>query len=90
MVDIDVLKYGKNLQLDLHGLSRDEAICELIYSVENVDSDIKAILIVHGFHKGTVLSKLVRREFSHKFIYKIIKVDASRTLYLIDKGNYCG
>lgn len=78
------LKYGKIKAIDVHGLTKDEAKAEIIYHIDSSDIFIKAILITHGYHKGVVLKNFIRKEFMHKNVYKIINVDASRTLLLLD------
>lgn len=78
------LDYGKLYHLDLHGRTLDEAKAELIHTLNTIDVFYKGILVVHGYHKGTVLKNFIRNDFEHKNIYKKIKVDASQTILLID------
>ena len=73
-----------SVKLDLHGLSRDEAEFELVRCLNLVDANVKAIEVVHGYHKGTVLKKLVRESFKHPLIEKKVPIDASRTLFVLD------
>jgi len=78
------LKYGKIFNLDVHGLTKEEARAELVHVLNTIDVDFNAVLVTHGYHLGTVLKKFVRDELSHKSIKKKINVDASRTLLLVD------
>ena len=78
------LEYGKLKSIDVHGLTKEEAKVELIYNIEMVDLDIKGLVITHGYHHGRVLKEFIRKEFSHRNIYKIINIDASRTLLLLN------
>lgn len=77
------LEYGKLKNIDVHGLTKEEARAELIYMIELLDLDIKGLVVTHGYHHGKVLKEFIRKEFSHKNIYKIVNVDASRTLLLL-------
>ena len=78
------LEFGKLYTLDLHGRTLDEARAELIYTLNSLDTCYKGVLVIHGYHSGTVLKNFVRDKFEHKNIYKKVKVDASRTVILID------
>jgi len=78
------LEYGKIEQIDVHGLSKEEAKAEIIHKLNHLDIFIKGLLITHGYHQGVVLKSFVRKEFVHKNVYKKIHVDASRTLLLLD------
>lgn len=77
------LYYGKHKTVDLHNLTKEDAKINLIYAIESLDSDIKCLVVVHGYHGGTVIKKLVRDEFKHKRVAEKIKHDAGRTIFLI-------
>ena len=78
------LEYGKLYYLDLHGQTKEEAHASLIHLFRTIDNSYKGILAVHGFHQGRVLKNYIRNEFTHKNLYKKIKLDASRTILLLD------
>lgn len=78
------LEYGKLFELDLHEKTLEEAKSELLHALNSLDIFYKGVLVIHGYHKGTVLKNFVRNKFEHENIYKKIKVDASRTLILLD------
>lgn len=78
------LHYGKLLKLDLHGMILEEAKAELFNTLFHIDIKYKGILVVHGYHKGTVLKNYIRKEFAHKNVYKKVHVDASQTILLLD------
>ncbi len=81
-------RYGKIFELDLHGLSKEEARAELVHTIHTIDIFYKAILITHGYHQGRVLKNFIRNEYNDKAISKKINIDASRTLLVID-WEYC-
>lgn len=78
------LEFGKLFTLDLHGKTLEEAKSDLLHTLNSLDIFYKGVLVIHGYHKGTVLKNFVRNNFEHKNIYKKIKVDASRTVLLLD------
>lgn len=78
------LKYGKIKDIDIHGLTKEEAKAELIYQINKTDIFVKAMLITHGYHSGVVLKNFIRNEFVHKNVSKKVNIDASRTLLILD------
>ena len=75
--------YGKYKVVDLHTLTKEDAKIELINAINSVDFDIKCLIVVHGYHGGTVIKKLVRQEFSNDRIKEKINLDAGRTIYVL-------
>ena len=87
-MDVDIMALlSASCKLDLHGLTKAEAEFELLRALEFVDTHVRAIEIVHGYHSGTILKNLVRKEFTHPLIAKKMPLDASRTLYVLDFYN---
>ena len=79
--------YGKYVELDLHQMTKEEAKAELIYALGRVDADIKCLVVVHGYHGGTIIKNLVRKEFSHAMIKEKVNLDAARTIYILKNSN---
>lgn len=77
--------YGKYKTLDLHQMTKEEAKAELIHALRLVDYDVKCLLIVHGYHGGTVIKNLIRKEFTSPDVKEKINLDAGRTIYLLKK-----
>lgn len=73
--------YGKYRVIDLHRLTKEDAKIELLNAINTTDSDIKCLVIVHGYHGGTVIKNLVRKEFESEFVSEKINLDAGRTIY---------
>ena len=73
--------YGKYKSVDLHMLTKEDAKIELINAINNADYDIKCLVIIHGYHGGTIIKKLVRQEFTNDRIEEKINLDAGRTIY---------
>lgn len=76
--------YGRYKTLDLHRMTKEEARAALVLELERVDLDIKCLVIVHGYHGGTVIKNLVRKEFKHKNVSKKVELDAARTIFLLN------
>ena len=73
--------YGKYKVVDLHTLTKEDAKIELINAINNTDINIKCLVVVHGYHGGTVIKNLVRKEFENNAIEEKINLDAGRTIY---------
>ena len=73
--------YGKYRVVDLHTLTKEDAKIELLNAINTTDINIKCLVIVHGYHGGTVIKNLVRKEFQSDFIEEKINLDAGRTIY---------
>lgn len=86
MTDLFIkLEYGKYYDLDLHGKTLEEAQAELIYVINSVDLSYKSILVVHGFHLGTVLKDYIRDKFTHDGVAQKVNIDAGRTLLVLKR-----
>ncbi len=77
------LYYGKHKIVDLHNQTKVDARINLIYAIESLDIDTKCLIVVHGYHGGTVIKNLVRKEFKHSKIAEKVNFDAGRTIFLI-------
>ncbi len=78
-------EFGKYSVVDLHNKTKEDARADLVYAIETQDYDIKALVVIHGYHGGTVIKNLVRKEFQHSFIEKKINLDAGRTVFLLKR-----
>ena len=77
------LDYGKLYDIDLHGLTLDEAKASLIHLLSTIDNSYNGINVVHGYHNGKVLRDYIRDKLSHPLVYKKVKIDAARTILLL-------
>ena len=73
--------YGKYKVVDLHTLTKEDAKIELINAINSADIDIKCLVVVHGYHGGTIIKNLVRKEFINDRVVEKINLDAGRTIY---------
>ena len=82
---IDVLsEVGLYKKIDLHNLSKEEARSEILHEIYLADG-VDSLVIVHGYHGGQTLKNLVRKEFKHERVAKILHLDASTTAYKLKK-----
>lgn len=81
----DEFLYGNIKKVDLHGMSREEALSLMLHEVFFADNSLDGIEFIHGYHGGRVLKDLVRKEFVSDRIEKRVFVDASRTVYKLKK-----
>ena len=77
--------FGKYRQVDLHNLTKEDARAELIYAIETTDFDVTSLIVIHGYHGGTVIKNFVRKEFSHNLILEKINLDAGRTVFKLKR-----
>lgn len=79
--------YGKYKTVDLHNMTKEDAKANLIYALSTTDYDIKCLVVVHGYHGGTIIKNLVRKEFFSEEIKEKINLDAGRTIFLLKNRN---
>ena len=79
------LEFGNIVELDVHGKTLEDARAELLYTLNSVDYDVDAILVIHGFNKGTALKNWIRTKFKDLRVLKIVKPDAGVTLLVLAK-----
>lgn len=53
------------ITIDLHGLSVAEARAKLRQVLQSCPASVTEIEVIHGFHSGQALQKLVRKDFQH-------------------------
>lgn len=51
--------------IDLHGLSVAEARAKLKQVLEHCPKTVTEVEVIHGYHSGQALQKLVRKDFKH-------------------------
>lgn len=67
MVDFK-FKEHEILTVDIHNMEKSEAKYYLERLIVNIHSDIKEIVVIHGYHRGTSLLTMVRMELKNKRI----------------------
>ena len=62
------------IDLDLHGLTRDQAQEKIENTLRNAGSGVYRIRCIHGFHGGTAIKDMIRREFGYGLEPKVKRV----------------
>lgn len=62
------------IDLDLHGLSSEEARYKIERAVKEAGSGVYRIRCIHGFHGGTRIKDMIRREFGYGLEPKIKEI----------------
>jgi len=66
-----VSREGGLLTVELHGMRAEEARQRLLSLVEHAGTDVREILVIHGYHSGQALRDMVRNELSSPRIREI-------------------
>lgn len=73
------------LEVDIHKMDVWQAMNYLERLVTWTPSNIKEIVVIHGYHSGTTLLKMVRHEFKHKRIQrKFLSLNQGRTSLILN------
>ena len=71
-------------EIDIHGMTVNEAISELDYFMEYLSDDTVEVVVVHGYNQGKKLLQMVRNDFKHKRIKrKIVSMNPGITIFLL-------
>lgn len=60
------------VEIDLHGMSLDEARDALDEALRNTDMSVYRVRAIHGFNNGTAIQTMIRKEYNMHF--KVIRV----------------
>ena len=66
------------VDVDLHGLFRDEAIKVIDKALKNADDSTYQIRLVHGYNRGTSLKSMIIEEY--KYHPKVLRVQPGDNL----------
>lgn len=60
-------------EIDVHGMSSSEAKKYINQILNSLSKDIQILTIIHGYHSGNALAKMIRANFKkHQKVDKII------------------
>ncbi|MCD7949392.1 MAG: Smr/MutS family protein [Erysipelotrichaceae bacterium] len=51
------------IEVDVHGLTQSEAKTRIMQILNSTDKNVYMIRIIHGYHHGTALRNMIRRNF---------------------------
>lgn len=79
-------RYGWTIEADIHGMRAAEAKRELELLLGRADKNIHEIVVIHGYHGGSALKDMVRKELRHSRIQqKILSLNQGETTLLLKK-----
>lgn len=70
------------LEIDVHGMNTFQAKTKIMSVLKKADSSVYIIRIIHGYHNGTVLRNMIRKEL--KTHPKILRVELSMNQGITD------
>ncbi len=77
-------KFGFTITADIHGMTTMEAKKELTRLLNTCDKSIKEIDVLHGYHGGTALLNLVRKELRHpRLVKRVLTLNQGMTTLVI-------
>lgn len=53
------------IELDLHGMRAEEAKARIDKALDSAGTGIYRIRLIHGYHRGTSLARMIREEYSY-------------------------
>lgn len=62
------------LELDVHGLTVDEAIAKIEAAVQRASSGTYRIRVIHGYNRGTNIQKAIYRELGYGLNAKVLRI----------------
>lgn len=72
----------KIVEVDIHGMNQFQAKTRIKSVLKNANSSVYMIRIIHGYHNGTALRNMIRKEFrSHP---KILRIELSMNQGITD------
>ena len=69
------------INVDLHGLFRDEAIKVIDRALKNADSTTYQLKLIHGYNRGTSLKNMIIDEY--KYHPKVLRIQPGENLGII-------
>ncbi|MBQ3291186.1 MAG: Smr/MutS family protein [Mogibacterium sp.] len=66
------------INVDLHGLFRDEAIKVIDRALKNADSTTYQLKLIHGYNRGTSLKNMIIDEY--KYHPKVLRIQPGENL----------
>lgn len=79
-----VEKSGKTAEIDLHGLTVEDAKCRLEHYLSHAAPDIEEVRVIHGCNRGQALRDMVRLRLRHPRISaKLLTLNPGETRLLL-------
>ncbi len=77
-------KTGRSIEVDIHGLTADEAKKRLEHILSGAAPDVEEVRVIHGYNSGQALLTMVRQKLKHPRIEaKILSLNPGETRLLL-------
>ncbi|MDO5601382.1 MAG: Smr/MutS family protein [Oscillospiraceae bacterium] len=75
---------GNILEVDLHGMTADEAKRSLERLLSSAPPAVKEVVVIHGYYNGTVLQEMVRTKLKHpRIASKMLSLNPGATRLIL-------
>lgn len=75
------------MTIDLHKMEKWEAIMALNYAIENAGCQIREVVVIHGYHQGSMLLNMVRKDYKNRRVMnKFVGLNQGRTSLILKKS----
>ena len=82
-----VTQEGGVVKLDIHGETAQSAYKQITKWLSHAPKNVKEVRVIHGYHGGTVLQEMVRRDLKHPLIAaKLVALNPGETRLLLKEG----
>ncbi len=72
------------VEVDIHGLMASDAKARLEHLLSHVDPQVREVVVIHGYSRGTVLRDMVRTQLKHPRIQtKLLSLNQGQTRILL-------
>lgn len=79
-----VEKTGHTMEVDLHGLTEQDARYRLEHLLSNAGPDVTEVRVIHGYNGGQVLRDMVRRKLKHpRIAAKLVGLNQGETRLIL-------
>jgi dsDNA-specific endonuclease/ATPase MutS2 len=79
-----VTKTGKTVEVDLHGLTEQDAKHRLEHLLSNAGRDVTEVRVIHGYNGGQVLRDMVRLKLRHpRIASKLVGLNPGETRLIL-------
>lgn len=82
---MNVEKKGKTVEIDLHGLTVEDAKFRLEHFLSHVSPDVTEVRVIHGCNRGQALRDMVRLRLKHpRIASKLLTLNPGETRLLLN------
>ena len=82
-----VTKIGKTMEVDLHGLTEEDAKRRLEHLLSSAGRDVEEVRVIHGYNGGQVLRDMVRLKLKHpRIASKLIGLNPGETRLILKRA----